>query len=69
MTIKQLEDGRVSDDFEIGTESLVLKDAIVMLPEDYAALTPDEIVAMKQARYDKWFAIVTAPPAEPDVVI
>jgi hypothetical protein len=64
MAIKYLEDGRIADDFEMGNEPHVLKDALVMLPADYEALTADEIAAMKQARYDNWYAIVTAPPAE-----
>jgi hypothetical protein len=61
MAIKYLEDGRVADEFEIGAEPHVLKDALVMSPAEYDALTPEEIVAMKQARFDSWYAIVTAP--------
>ena len=64
MAIKVLEDGRIADEFEIGEEPHVLKDALVMRPEDYAALTTDEIIVMKQARYDKWIAIILAPPVE-----
>jgi hypothetical protein len=61
MAIVQLEDGRIADEFEIGEEPHVLKDALVMRPQDYEALTPDEIQAMKQRRYDNWIAIITAP--------
>jgi hypothetical protein len=64
MGIVYLEDGRMADEFDIGTEPYVLKDALVMTPDAYALLTPDEIAAMKQARYDRWYAIVTAPPVE-----
>jgi hypothetical protein len=64
MAIKVLESGLVTDEFEIGAEPYVLKDALVMRVSDYDALTPDEIAAMKQARYDNWCAIVTAPPVE-----
>ena len=64
MAIKMLEDGRIADEFEIGEEPHVLKDALVMRVSDYDALTPEEIVAMKQARYDNWIAIITAPPVE-----
>jgi hypothetical protein len=64
MAIKILENGLVSDEFEIGTEPYVLRDALVMRLSDYDALATDEIVAMKQARYDNWYAIVTAPPVE-----
>ena len=64
MAIKVLEDGRIADEFEIGEEPHVLKDALVMRVSDYDALTPEQIIAMKQARYDNWIDIVTAPPAE-----
>jgi hypothetical protein len=65
MAIKYLEDGRIADEFEMGNEPHVLKDALVMMPAEYEALTADEIAAMKQARYDNWIAIVTAlPPVE-----
>jgi len=64
MAIKVLESGLVADEFEIGTEPYVLKDALVMRVSDYDSFTPEEIQAMKQARYDNWYAIVTAPPVE-----
>jgi hypothetical protein len=64
MAIKYLDDGRLADEFEIGTEPYVLKDALVMMPDAYEALTPDEIAAMKQMRYDNWYALVTAPPVD-----
>jgi hypothetical protein len=67
MGIVYLEDGRLADEFEIGTEPYVLKDALVMRPEDYALLAADEIAAMKQARYDNWYSIVTAPPVDAPV--
>ena len=67
MGIVYLEDGRLADEFDIGTEPYVLKDALVMTPDAYALLTPDEIAAMKQSRYDKWYAIVTAPPVDAPV--
>lgn len=66
MAIVTLEDGRIADEFVMGTEPYVLSDAIVMPPEDYAQYSADEIAAMKQSRYDNWIAIVTAPaPEEP----
>lgn len=64
MAVVQLDDGRIADEFEIGAEPHILKDAIVMDPTDYEALTPDEIAALKQARYEKWIAIINAPPEE-----
>ena len=65
MSIVYLEDGRLADEFQIGEEPYVLRDALVMLPSEYEKLTAEEIAAMKQARYDNWFAIVTAPQVEP----
>ena len=64
MAIKMLEDGRIADEFEIGEEPHVLKDALVMRVSDYDSFTPEEIVAMKQARYDNWIAIILAPPVD-----
>jgi len=64
MGIVYLEDGRLADEFEIGTEPFVLKDALVMMPDVYEVLTQDEIAAMKQARYDNWYAVVTAPATD-----
>lgn len=67
MAIKVLEDGRIADEFEIGEQPHVLRDALVMRVSDYDSFTPDEIAAMKQARYEKWIAIITAPPVEAPV--
>jgi len=61
MAIKHLDDGRIADEFEMGEEPNTLRDALVMAPADYDALTAEEIEAMKQARYDNWIAIITAP--------
>jgi hypothetical protein len=40
-------------------------DALHFTQEEYAALTPEQIDAMAQARFDNWKAIVTAPRPEP----
>jgi hypothetical protein len=64
MAIKVLEDGRIADEFEIGEEPHVLRDALVMRVSDYESFTPDEIAVMKQTRYDNWIAIINAPPVE-----
>ena len=61
MAVKVLEDGRIADEFQVGEEPNILSDALVMDPADYEALTADEIAALKQARYDNWIAIITAP--------
>ena len=49
-------------DFEFDSPYGVFRDAI-HLPEDHT-FTDDEIQAMKQQRYDNWWAIVNAPPAD-----
>ncbi len=64
MGIVYLEDGRIADEFVIGEVPFTLSDALVMQPEEYEKLTPEEIAAMKQSRYDKWYAFVTTPPVE-----
>ena len=64
MAIKILEDGRIADEFEIGEEPHVLRDALVMRVSDYDSFTPDEIAAMKQTRYDNWISIIKAPPVQ-----
>lgn len=66
MAIEIMEDGWVRDTFEIGDPPLIFKDALIMPPAEYEALTPEEIQARKQARYDNWISIINAPPAEPD---
>jgi cellobiose-specific phosphotransferase system component IIB len=48
--------------FEITQDGYTLKDAIV-LPNDHN-LTDDDIEALKQQRFDDWYAIVTAPQPE-----
>lgn len=54
-------------DFEITDEVYgVFRDAIV-LPDDHG-LSDAEIEAMKQARFDAWYAVVANPaPAEEDL--
>lgn len=50
-------------DFEITKDGYTYRDAIV-LPDDHG-LSDAEIEAMKQARFDAWYFIVTNPPEEP----
>lgn len=64
MTVSILENGLVSDVFEMGEAPLLFRDALVMTQAEYNSLTPDQIAAMKQQRYDNWIAIITAPPVE-----
>lgn len=48
--------------FEITQNGYTLKDAIVL--HDDHTFTDAEIEAMKQKRFDDWYAIVTAPTEE-----
>jgi hypothetical protein len=48
--------------FEISQDGYTLKDAIVL--PDGTNLPEAEIEAMKQKRFDDWYAIVTAPSEE-----
>ena len=62
--VDRLDNGLVSDSFEITQGAYTLRDALVMPADQHAALSADEIAAMKQARFDKWYAIITAPPVD-----
>jgi hypothetical protein len=48
--------------FELERDGYTLKDAIV-LPDDHG-LTDAQIEAIKQQRFDDWYAVVTAPQDE-----
>ena len=63
MTITVLDNGWISDSFTIGGPPS-LTDALVMPPDQYNALTADQIVTMKQERYDSWVAMVIEASAE-----
>lgn len=54
MTLKTLENGMVADDFSFKTKFGPYTDALVMTPEEYAALTPEQIVQMKSDRVSRW---------------
>lgn len=49
-------------DFERGQDPWLYRDALHLTPEQHAAMTPEEIEAMKDARYQAWYAMVTNPP-------
>jgi hypothetical protein len=49
-------------EFEITKDGMTFRDAIV-LPSDHG-LSEADIEAMKQKRFDDWYAIVTAPSEE-----
>ena len=57
----------ISFRFQIGEPPYLYSDALVMTQNAYDTLTPEQITTLQQERYDRWYAIVTAP-AEPEVV-
>jgi hypothetical protein len=63
--ITQLPDGRVHIEFERTDGTYTLKDAIVVSQAQYDAMTPADIEAIEQKRWDEWIAIVTYVPPEP----
>ena len=63
--VEQLDNGMVSDSFEITKDGLTFRDALVMPQGQYEAMSPDEIAAMKQHRFDNWYALVTAVSEAP----
>ena len=56
----------ITINFELSRDGYSFKDAIV-LPVDHG-FTEDQIEEMKQKRFDDWYAIVTAPQPEEEVV-
>ena len=46
-------------DFEITQHGYTFKDAIVL--QDGETMTDAELAAMKQARFDAWYTIITTP--------
>lgn len=52
-------------DFEFDSDYGVFRDAL-HLPDDHT-FTDEEIQAMKQQRFDSWWAAVNAPPVEAPV--
>jgi hypothetical protein len=49
-------------DFEISKDGLVFKDSI-SLPKDHS-LSTVQIEAIKQQRFDDWYALINAPSTE-----
>ena len=62
--INILQGGLIQHIFEISQSGHVYRDALVMSQTDYDQLNSEQISAMKQSRFDNWFAIITSPPAE-----
>lgn len=51
-------------DFERTRDGMTLRDSLSLTPDEAASLTDEQIEAMKDARFEAWFASVTAPPEE-----
>lgn len=49
-------------DFSFSSQYGTFSDAL-HLPDDHG-LSDEQIEAMKQARFDNWIAVITAPPVE-----
>ena len=62
MDIILRDDGLASIPFEVTQHGYTLRDAIVGTPEYINSLTPAQIEQIKQERFDKWYAIITAVP-------
>ena len=52
----------VKIDFSFSSQYGTFSDAL-HLPDDHG-LSDEQIDAMKQARFDNWIAVITAPPVE-----
>lgn len=50
----------ITIDFQRTHEGLVFKDAILLTDAQHAALSPEEIEAMKEARFQSWVASLSA---------
>lgn len=62
-----MENNLISFRFQIGEAPYLYSDALVMTQEEYDALTPEQIAAMQQERYDRWLAIINSPPSEESI--
>ena len=62
MAVVQLDNGLISDDFEMGEHPYKFGCAIVLPADQYYALSESELHNLKLARYEAWYARVTAPP-------
>lgn len=54
--------------FTIMKDGLIYSDALYFTPDEYAAMTQDQIDAIQQDRFDKWVSLINnpAPDSAPD---
>ena len=62
-----LDDGNISVPFSRTNGMYTFTDALVMAPNAYEALTPDEITAMQDARFAAWLDFITAASNDAEV--
>lgn len=66
LEINVLEDGRISVPYSRTRGTNTFTDAIVLSQEDYDALTEEQITAMMDARFDKWYNYINPPQVAPE---
>ena len=69
MAITTLDNGWVSDSFEMGEHPFRFGSAIVLPEDQYFLLSSAEVEAMKAERYAAWYAVVTASPDPNEIVV
>jgi hypothetical protein len=50
----------ITIDFQRTHEGLVFRDALLLTDAEHAALTPEQIAAMQEARFQSWVASLSA---------
>ena len=60
-------DGQVQIIFERSYEGRIFRDALWMTQSEYDAITPEEIQAQQQKRFDNWVIVITPTPEETPV--
>jgi hypothetical protein len=58
----------ISFRFEMGEAPYIYKDALIMTQDAYDRLTDDQILAMQQERYDRWYDLIVNAPTEEIIV-
>lgn len=61
MAVIILENGWISDSFQMGEAPQIYVDALCMPPEQYNSLTPQEIENIKKERYENWLLQISGP--------
>ena len=59
--VETLPNGDIRIRFSMGDDPFVLYDAITLHPDVHAGMSPEDIEAEKQSRYDNWIAIANPP--------